>query len=50
MGRTTQGELTHFPVIGLLSILCTLACISLSRYLRPAVEDQPVPAATVWVE
>jgi predicted MFS family arabinose efflux permease len=50
MGRTPQGELTHFPVIGSLSIFCTLAGISLSRYLRPAVEDQPAPAVPVWVE
>jgi predicted MFS family arabinose efflux permease len=50
MGQTAQGELTHFPLIGLLAVGCTLTCISLSRYLRPAVEDQPVPAAAVWVE
>jgi predicted MFS family arabinose efflux permease len=50
MGKTPRGELTHFPVIGLLSITCTLAGISLSRYLRPAVEDQPAPAAPIMVE
>ena len=50
MVKTPQGELKHFPVIGLLSILCTLAGISLSRYLRPAVEDKLVPAAPVMVE
>jgi len=38
MVKTPHGELRHFPVIGLLSILCTLAGISLSRFLRPAVE------------
>jgi len=50
MGQTPRGELTHFPSIGLLSILCTFAGISLSRYLRPAVEARSVPAAPVWVE
>jgi predicted MFS family arabinose efflux permease len=53
MGQTPQGELTHFPVIGLLSVLCTFAGISLSRYLKSAVEDQPVPSspsAPVWME
>jgi predicted MFS family arabinose efflux permease len=50
MGKSPQGELTHFPVIGLLSILCTLGCVSFSRYLRHAVEEQPAPATAVWVE
>jgi predicted MFS family arabinose efflux permease len=52
MGQTAQGELTHFPVIGVLSLFCTFAGISLSRYLRPAVQDQPEPApvAPVWVD
>jgi predicted MFS family arabinose efflux permease len=50
MGQTPQGELTHFPIIGLLSILCTLGGISLSRYLRPAVEDRLAPATPVMVE
>ena len=39
MGQTPEGELTHFPVIGVLSVICTLTGISLSRYLRPAVEE-----------
>jgi hypothetical protein len=50
MGQTPQGELTHFPMIGLLSVFCTCAGISLSRYLRPAVEDRSVSATAVWVE
>jgi MFS transporter, DHA1 family, inner membrane transport protein len=29
MGQTPQGELTHFPLIGLLSVLCTFAGIYL---------------------
>ena len=39
MGQTATGELTHFPLIGILSVICTFAGISFSRYLRPAVED-----------
>lgn len=39
MGQTAKGELTHFPEIGLLSVLCIMCGIPLSRYLRPAVED-----------
>jgi predicted MFS family arabinose efflux permease len=41
MGQTPQGELTHFPLIGILSLLCTFGGITLSRYLRPAIEDGP---------
>ena len=40
MGQTPQGELTHFPLIGLLSLACTFAGISLSRYLKPAVQEK----------
>jgi predicted MFS family arabinose efflux permease len=40
MGQNANGELTHFPVIGLLSVLCTFGGIFLSRYLRPAVEEK----------
>jgi len=52
MGQTARGELTHFPVIGLLSVLCTFGGISLSRYLKPAVEDPATLAPTppIWVE
>jgi predicted MFS family arabinose efflux permease len=50
MGQTPQGELTHFPLIGVLSIFCTFAGISLSRYLRPAVQEEPSTAVPVWVE
>jgi predicted MFS family arabinose efflux permease len=50
MGQTTQGELTHFTLIGVLSVFCTLGGIYLSRYLKSAVEDQPVPSAPVLVE
>jgi len=39
--------LTHFPVIGLLAILGTSGGIYLSRFLKPAVEEQPAPA---WME
>jgi predicted MFS family arabinose efflux permease len=47
MGQTARGDLTHFPLIGFLSVLCTMGGISLARFLKPAVEDQPAP---VWEE
>lgn len=34
MGQTPSGELTHFPVIGLIAVVCALACILLARYLK----------------
>jgi predicted MFS family arabinose efflux permease len=50
MGQTAGGELTHFPLIGVLSVLCALGGISLSRHLKPAVEEQPAGGAAVLVE
>jgi len=50
MGQTPQGELTHFPVIGLISIICIFVGIYSSRYLRPAAEDPLVPAAPIMAE
>ena len=52
MGQTAEGELTHFPIIGVLSVFCAFVGIYLSRFLKVAVETQPVPAASevVFVE
>ncbi len=50
MGQTPGGELTHFPLIGMLSVLCVLGGISLARHLKPAVEEQPAAGAPVLVE
>ncbi len=41
------GELRHFPIVGFMSATLVLACIPLSRFLRPAVEDALVPQ---WME
>ena len=34
IGRSPDGELTHFGVVGWLAIACTLACIVLARRIR----------------
>jgi MFS transporter, DHA1 family, inner membrane transport protein len=34
IGQTPSGEMTHFPVIGGLSVVCALTCIYLARYLK----------------
>jgi predicted MFS family arabinose efflux permease len=47
MGQNARGELTHFPTIGLLSVVGTCAGISLSRYLKPAPENGGGEAAAM---
>jgi MFS transporter, DHA1 family, inner membrane transport protein len=48
MGRTPSGELTHFPAIGALSVVCAIICIYLARYLKspeqPAASVNALPA------
>jgi predicted MFS family arabinose efflux permease len=43
MGQSPSGELTHFPAIGAVSVVCALACIYLARYLKSSEQ----PATTV---
>jgi predicted MFS family arabinose efflux permease len=38
MGQTSSGELTHFPLIGALSVICALSCIYLARYLKAPLQ------------
>ena len=35
MGLTPGGQITHFPVVGAISLVCALACILLARNLKP---------------
>lgn len=34
IGESTTGELTRFPLVGLISVTCILSCIYLSRFLK----------------
>jgi len=43
MVRAPSGELTHFPAIGALSVVCALACIYLAKFLKSPEQS----AATV---
>jgi predicted MFS family arabinose efflux permease len=36
IGQGAHEEITHYPLAGLVSSACVLACIWLARYLRPA--------------
>jgi predicted MFS family arabinose efflux permease len=37
MGQAVTGEMTHFPFIGLMSVVCAVSCVYLAKFLkRPA--------------
>jgi len=42
LGQNPKGELTHFPVIGGVSVCCALSCIYLARFLKTP-EPSPTP-------
>jgi MFS transporter, DHA1 family, inner membrane transport protein len=48
IGQGPNGEITHYPVAGLVSLGCVLTCIWLARFLRPAPGE--LTAAPVFVE
>jgi predicted MFS family arabinose efflux permease len=48
IGQGPNGEITHYPVAGLVSLACVLACIWLARFLRTASGE--VATAPVFVE
>jgi predicted MFS family arabinose efflux permease len=48
IGQNARQEITHYPVAGLVSVACVLACIWLARFLRPAPGE--VSTAAVLVE
>ena len=41
IGQGANQEITHYPVAGLVSLACVLACIWLARFLRPAPAELP---------
>jgi predicted MFS family arabinose efflux permease len=48
IGQGPNQEITHYPIAGLVSLGCVLACIWLARFLRPAAGA--LSAAPVFVE
>jgi predicted MFS family arabinose efflux permease len=48
IGQGPNQEITHYPVAGLVSLVCVLMCIWLARFLRPAAGQ--LTAAPVFVE
>ena len=39
LGQGPQGQITRYPVVGVISVCCALSCIYLARFLRPG--DRP---------
>jgi predicted MFS family arabinose efflux permease len=35
LGQGPHGEITHYRIVGVISVCCALLCIYLSRYLKP---------------
>lgn len=35
MGLSPTGEMTHFPTVGVISLICALSCVFLARFLKP---------------
>jgi len=45
VGQGPRKEITHFPVVGVISVACVLVCVWLARFLKPAAhEPDPAPA------
>lgn len=34
MGLSPTGEMTHYPIVGVISLVCALSCIYLARFLK----------------
>ena len=40
LGQNERGEVTRFPINGLLSLACVYSCIYLARFLKPAPKGE----------
>jgi predicted MFS family arabinose efflux permease len=47
IGQAANQQITHYPLAGLVSLVCVLICISLARFLRPAPGEVTVTPAFV---
>ena len=48
VGQGPNQEITHFPLVGFLSLFCVFSCIWLARFLKPAARD--LAGAPVFAE
>ena len=49
VGQAPDGKLTHFPIAGVISIICAYTCIYLARYLKVPAKTA-APGEPVLVE
>ncbi len=49
MGQTPQGAMTHFSIVGILSVTCAFTSIFLARFLKYP-EDQVITGDLAVVE
>jgi predicted MFS family arabinose efflux permease len=42
LGESSKGEITRFPINGLLAVVCAYSCIYLAKFLKPAPQDESV--------
>jgi DHA1 family inner membrane transport protein len=42
MGQSASGEITHFSIVGLVSVACALICIYLARFLKTSAGKEIV--------
>jgi predicted MFS family arabinose efflux permease len=47
MGQATTGEITHFPIIGVFSVICAVTCVYLAKFLRPPGQEAEVRGSLV---
>jgi predicted MFS family arabinose efflux permease len=47
LGQSVTGAITHFPVIGVVSVSCALLCIYISRFLTSAPETGAPPNTVI---
>ena len=40
LGQNEKGEVTHFPINGILSIMCVYSCIYLARFLKAPAKSE----------
>jgi len=46
MGQSSSGQVTHFPIVGIVSVCCALTCIYLARFVKAAPgENEPTNLA-----
>ena len=48
VGQGPNQEITHFPLVGILSLSCVFSCIWLGRFLKPAARE--LPGAPIFAE